>query len=75
MSADRRESAGASVTRGRCTDRYKHRKKYSPECPLRAEGGLSFGISLSIRDEICNSGLGAPIGAMRRKARKEQGVW
>ena len=33
--------------------------------PLRAEGALLCGISLSIRDEICDSGLDAPIGAMR----------
>ena len=74
-SADRRECAGVSVARGRCTEIYEHGKKYSPVFPLRAEGALSFGISLSIRDEICDSGLDAPIGAMRRKARKEQGAW
>ena len=60
---------------GRCTEIYEHGKKYSPVFPLRAEGALSFGISLSIRDEICDSGFDAPIGAMRRKARKEQGAW
>ena len=63
------------MARGRCMEIKEHGKKYSPVFPLRAEGALSFGISLSIRDEICDSGLDAPIGAMRRKARKEQGAW
>ena len=37
---------------------------------MRAAGALLCGISFSIRDEIRDSGLDAPIGAMRRKARK-----
>ena len=32
-------------------------------------------MGFSIRNEIRDSGLDAPIGAMRRKARKEQGAW
>ena len=71
-SADRRECAGVSVARGRCTEIYEHGKKYSPVFPLRAEGALSFGISLSIRDEICDSGLDAPIGAMRKTRAKNK---